>query len=94
MAKKTTYSATQVASYLADAPKAVKSYITDLEQQMDLVREVIVLGRAARNRSGIKTRQPLSTIQIGGLNTAQQSAVNRLQDLIFDELILIPFSGS
>ena len=34
MAKKTTYSATQVASYLADAPKAVKSYITDLEQQI------------------------------------------------------------
>ena len=59
---------------------------TDLEQQMDLVREVIVLGRAARNRSGIKTRQPLSTIQIGGLDTEQQSAVNRLHDLIFDEL--------
>ena len=34
MAKKTTYSATQVASYLADAPKAVKSYITALEQQI------------------------------------------------------------
>ncbi len=34
MAKKTTYSSTQVAKYLADAPKAVKSYITDLEQQI------------------------------------------------------------
>lgn len=34
MAKKTTYSAATVAKYLADAPKAVTSYITDLEQQI------------------------------------------------------------
>ena len=34
MAKKTTYSAATVAKYLAEAPKAVTSYITDLEQQI------------------------------------------------------------
>tara|TARA_Y100000590_G_scaffold15958_4_gene19277 strand:+ start:4904 stop:6589 length:1686 start_codon:yes stop_codon:yes gene_type:complete len=34
MAKKTTYSATTMAKYLAEAPKAVTSYITDLEQQI------------------------------------------------------------
>ena len=34
MAKKTTYSVATVAKYLAEAPKAVTSYITDLEQQI------------------------------------------------------------
>ena len=34
MAKKTTYSAATVAKYLAEAPKAVTSFITDLEQQI------------------------------------------------------------
>ncbi len=34
MAKQTQYSKTQVAKYLAEAPKAVKAYITDLEQQI------------------------------------------------------------
>lgn len=34
MAKQPQYSKTQVAKYLADAPKVVKAYITDLEQQI------------------------------------------------------------
>ncbi|MEA1882453.1 MAG: HD domain-containing phosphohydrolase [Candidatus Marinimicrobia bacterium] len=34
MAKQPQYSKTQVAKYLADAPKAVKAYITDLEKQI------------------------------------------------------------
>ena len=53
---------------------------------MDVVRRVIVMGRAARNQSGIKTRQPLSGIQIGGLDDKQKSAVGQLEELIFDEL--------
>ena len=58
----------------------------DLEEKMDVVRRVIVMGRAARNQSGIKTRQPLSSIQIGGLNEQQKSAVGHLEELVFDEL--------
>ena len=58
----------------------------DLEEKMDVVRRVIVMGRAARNQSGIKTRQPLSSIQIGGLDEQQKSAVGYLEELIFDEL--------
>ena len=58
----------------------------DLEEKMDVVRRVIVMGRAARNQSGIKTRQPLSSIQIGGLDEQQKSAVGHLEELIFDEL--------
>ena len=34
MAKKTTYSTTQLARYLSEAPKAVKVYIRDLEKQI------------------------------------------------------------
>ncbi|SVD99703.1 uncharacterized protein METZ01_LOCUS452557, partial [marine metagenome] len=32
MAKKTTYSTTQLSRYLSEAPKAVKVYIRDLEK--------------------------------------------------------------
>ena len=38
-----------------------------LEADMDFTREVISMGHAARNRSGIKTRQPLAEITLGGL---------------------------
>ena len=34
MAKKETYSTTEVAKYLSDAPKAISAYISDLEEQI------------------------------------------------------------
>ena len=57
-----------------------------LEADMDFTREVISMGHAARNRSGIKTRQPLAEITLGGLSDAEKATVNRLADLIHDEL--------
>ena len=57
-----------------------------LEADMDFTREVIRMGHAARNRSGIKTRQPLAEITLGGLSDAEKATVNRLADLIHDEL--------
>ena len=57
-----------------------------LEADMDFTREVISMGHAARNRSGIKTRQPLAEITLGGLSDAEKTTVNRLADLIYDEL--------
>nr|AAW84295.1 putative isoleucyl-tRNA synthetase [uncultured Poribacteria bacterium 64K2] len=57
-----------------------------LEADMDFTREVISMGHAARNRSGIKTRQPLAEITVGGLSDAEKAAVNRLADLVHDEL--------
>ncbi len=59
---------------------------TQLEADMDFTREVIRMGHAARNRSGIKTRQPLGEITLGGLSDTEKAAVNRLADLIHDEL--------
>ena len=57
-----------------------------LEEDMAFVREVIRMGHAARNRSGIKTRQPLSELAIGGLSEAQQATVTRLVELVHAEL--------
>ena len=57
-----------------------------LEADMAFVREVISMGHAARNRSGIKTRQPLSELTIGGLSEAQQATVTRLAALVHAEL--------
>lgn len=57
-----------------------------LEADMDFTREVISMGHAARNRSGIKTRQPLAEITLGGLSDAEKTTVNRLAALIYDEL--------
>ncbi len=57
-----------------------------LEEDMQLVRDLIGLGRAARNRSGIKTRQPLGVITLGGLSGVQKDTINRFADLVGDEL--------
>ena len=57
-----------------------------LEEDMDFTREVISMGHAARNRSGIKTRQPLAEITLGALSDVEKATVNRLADLIHDEL--------
>ena len=57
-----------------------------LETDMAFTREVISMGHAARNRSGIKTRQPLADLTIGGLSDAEKETVNRLSELVHDEL--------
>ena len=53
-----------------------------LEAQMALVRQIVVLGRAARNNAKVKTRQPLSALRVqhaGGLP-------QELEALALDEL--------
>ena len=73
--------------HLSDYPVADTDMIDDqLEADMALARDLIVLGRAARNRSAIKTRQPLGSITLGGLSGKQQTAVDRLSDLVLNEL--------
>lgn len=73
--------------HLSAYPVANEALIDmQLEADMGLVRDVIALGRAARNRAAIKTRQPVASITIGGLSQAQQAAVDRLSEFIHDEL--------
>ena len=51
--------------HLTDYPTACEEFIdTDLEKNMDLVLQIVVLGRAARNGANIKNRQPLAALHV------------------------------
>ena len=54
----------------------------ELEENMELVRSLVVLGRAARNNSGIKNRQPLSRMLV----KAEQQLPIEYSDIVKDEL--------
>ena len=61
--------------HLTDFPKWAEGLIDEeLERQMQLVREIVSLGRAARNNASLKNRQPLSALFVhtekGGLTSA------------------------
>ena len=57
-----------ISVHLCSFPKADESFIDKkLEDNMDTVVDIVVLGRAARNGSGIKNRQPLSAIYVSGV---------------------------
>jgi len=73
--------------HLCDYPEADESLINkELESDMEQVRRLVVMGRAARNRAGVKIRQPLGTITVGANNDAERESVSRLMDLILEEL--------
>lgn len=51
--------------HLCDFPTADESLIdADLEEKMDKVLEIVVLGRSARNGASIKNRQPLGNMYV------------------------------
>jgi isoleucyl-tRNA synthetase len=51
--------------HLTEFPAVDESYIDNkLEESMDLVLEVVVLGRAARSEAGIKNRQPIGNMYV------------------------------
>ncbi len=49
--------------HLADFPRGAGRREPRLEREMDDVRRLVALGRAARDKAGIHTRQPLRTLQ-------------------------------
>lgn len=56
-----------VSVHLADYPTINEALIQDaIEEPMDLVRELVSLGRGAREEAQIKVRQPLSKIIVDG----------------------------
>ena len=76
-----------ISVHLAAFPEVNESLIdTQLEIDMDFTRDVISMGHAARNRSGIKTRQPLGEITLGGLSDTEKETINRLSSYVHDEL--------
>jgi len=73
--------------HLCDYPEPREGLIDlELEADMELVRRMVVLGRAARNQANIKIRQPLSSITIGVQSDEERKSVLRLVGLIKDEL--------
>lgn len=70
--------------HLADYPKYDEKMIQEeIEKKMDLVRELISLGRNAREDVKIKVRQPLSEVILDGKN---KEIIGDLVQLIKEEL--------
>ena len=70
--------------HLADFPVYNEEYIDlKLENKMDLVRDLITLGRNARENSKIKVRQPISEVILDGKN---EKLIGDLTNLIEEEL--------
>ena len=70
--------------HLSDFPKYNEEYINEaIEERMDLVRDLISLGRNAREEDKIKVRQPISEVIIDGKNKA---IIGDLVELIKEEL--------
>lgn len=70
--------------HLADYPKCDVSKINDLiESRMDLVRDLISLGRNVREETKIKVRQPISEVLIDAKN---EELISDLVTLIEEEL--------
>ncbi|MCM1053019.1 MAG: isoleucine--tRNA ligase [Ruminococcus sp.] len=70
--------------HLSDYPKCNESLINEtIENKMDLVRNLISIGRFVREENKIKVRQPLSEALIDGKN---ESLIGDLTPLIKEEL--------
>ena len=70
--------------HLADYPKFDKDKVVPaIEKRMDLVRDLISLGRNAREEAKIKVRQPISEVILDGKN---KKIISDLVDLIKEEL--------
>lgn len=69
--------------HMCDFPKYDEKYnFAEIEQEMDAIRKVVILGRAARNEANIKNRQPLSKLFIQTYNKINADYVN----IILEEL--------
>src|SRR5579883_3040365 len=76
-----------VSVHLSRYPQAQEALLDEaLLAEMALLREVVELGRAARNKAGLKVRQPLAELLVKLPDSADQAAVARLVGQIQDEL--------
>ncbi len=70
--------------HFADYPKCDKKMFADkIEARMDLIRDLISLGRNAREEAKIKVRQPISEVILDGKN---KKLISDLVDLVKEEL--------
>ena len=72
--------------HLCDWPEADETLIDeDLSFRMEVARQVVNLGRAARMASQLKTRQPLAAAVVA-CGEAERAAVESLADVVTEEL--------
>ena len=70
--------------HTAEYPKADEKLIDKaLEKRMDLVRDIVTMGRGVREKSKIKVRQPLSELLVDG---KYETEIGYMADLIKEEL--------
>jgi len=70
--------------HLSDFPKADNNVIDEkIEARMDLIRNLVGLGRAARESVRIKVRQPIQKVYIDGKN---KELIEDLSPLLMEEL--------
>jgi isoleucyl-tRNA synthetase len=73
--------------FLNDWPLADDALVDDaLEAEMETVRRVVGLGRAARAKSEVKTRQPLQELVLGLSQSGDRDAVRQHLQLVLDEV--------
>ncbi|ONH30477.1 isoleucine--tRNA ligase [Pseudofrankia asymbiotica] len=79
--------------HLASWPQLPAAWVDEtLSGQMDLVRRIVELGRAARAASGVRTRQPLPRAVVGG--AAFEALPADLRAQIADELNVAGVEGA
>lgn len=71
--------------HLCDFPEVKEEWIDkDLEAKMDVLLQIVVLGRACRNEANIKNRQPIGTLYVKDEKNEELSEF--YQEIIADEL--------
>lgn len=69
--------------HLADFPTVNEAWIdSELEANMELVLEIVVLGRASRNETNIKNRQPIANMYVN----ASRELPEFFREIVEDEL--------
>ena len=53
---------------------------------MDTAQRIVALGRAARERAGVKVRQPLAAMYVRAPNAEAETAIGQLQEIILGEI--------
>ena len=72
--------------HLCDFPKVDESHIDkELEDNMEKVLEIVVLGRAGRNEANIKNRQPIGNMYVN-FATGKNTLPEMYMDIIKEEL--------
>ncbi len=67
----------------------------ELEERMELIRDVVVTGRALRNAAGVKVRQPLPRLIVAPKTPQQRDILEQMAELICQELNVkkVEFAG-